>query len=220
MMVSGGGLLRLASASAVELRLGSLVVDQAAGGCVDVGGSRITVSAGGITQAALVADLAAGLGSGAWDGTTGITSSVAAAAVAAGTPRSVGWLDQGGGAFTIAFAAAGDTNLDGVLDILDAADVLAGSRYDTGGAAAWNQGDFNYDGIVDVLDVADFTGTALFDAGGYLLAAAGIAAVPEPAACVPAALGVAAIAISRGPFRRTVRPRPPGDRSRSRRPTF
>ena len=179
--VSGGGAVHLPPTASVELQVASLVVDQASGGRVDIGGSRIAVGAGGIQQATLMADLLAGFGSGGWDGAGGITSTAAAAAVAAGVPRTIGWLDTGGGEFTIAYAAPGDTNLDGVLDMLDAANVLAGSRYDTGGAAAWTEGDFNYDGLFDILDAADFTGTALFDAGGYLPAAAGIA-VPEPSA--------------------------------------
>jgi autotransporter-associated beta strand protein len=192
--VSGSGVVKLPASATVDAHVGGLLIDQATGGWVDLGGSRMTVAAGGISQAALVADLLSGFGTGAWDGTTGIASSAAAAAIASGTPRTVGWLDSGGGSFSISFAAAGDTNLDGVLDILDAANVLAGSLYDTAAAASWNQGDFNYDGILDILDVADFTGTALFDDGGYLPAgaAAGIASVPEPAGLVIVAAGMAA----------------------------
>ncbi|MFM7207538.1 MAG: autotransporter-associated beta strand repeat-containing protein [Planctomycetaceae bacterium] len=187
--VSGSGVLQVVAAGA-EMQLGTLVVDQASGGRVDVGTGRLSVAAGGISQAALVADLQAGRGSGVWDGTSGITSSAVAAAIAGGTPRALGWLDTGGGAYTIAFAAPGDTNLDGVIDILDAADVLSANLNDTGAAASWSQGDFNYDGVVDVLDMADFVGTSLFDSGGYTPAAS-VAAVPEPAAGLAIPLAVA-----------------------------
>jgi len=76
-------------------------------------------------------------------------------------------------------AFAGDANLDGVLDILDAAGFVAAGRFDSGLGATWSTGDFNGDGLVDVLDAADFMTTGLFDAGGYASPAA-IAPVPEP----------------------------------------
>lgn len=192
--VSGSGVVQLPASAAVDLQVGGLTVDQATGGRLDVGGSRVTVAAGGIAQAALVADLRSGLGSGVWDGTSGITSSAAAAAIAGGTARTIGWIDNGGSSFSIAFAAPGDTNIDGALDILDAANVLAGSLYDTGAATTWSQGDFNYDGVMDILDVADFIGTGLFDGGDYLPGgtAAGIAAVPEPGGLAIVAAGTVA----------------------------
>jgi hypothetical protein len=95
----------------------------------------------------------------------------------------VGWLDNGDGSVTFAFAAPGDTNLDWNVDILDAANFLAGGKFDSGTPATWNEGDFGYDGVVDILDAADFLSTGLFDAGNYNTApgTAGIAAVPEPA---------------------------------------
>jgi autotransporter-associated beta strand protein len=200
--VSGSGVVQLPASAAVDLQVGGLLVDQATGGRLDLGGSRVSVAAGGMSQAALVADLRAGLGSGVWDGTSGITSSAAAAAIAGGTARTIGWLDNGGGAFSIAFAAAGDTNIDGAIDILDAANVLAGSLYDSGVAATWNQGDFNYDGVMDILDIADFTGTGLFDGGLYLPGAAGIAAVPEPGGLALLGVGLAAWQMRRRPARR------------------
>ncbi|MFM7205440.1 MAG: PEP-CTERM sorting domain-containing protein [Planctomycetaceae bacterium] len=83
----------------------------------------------------------------------------------------------------MAYSAAGDTNLDWTVDMLDAANFLAGGKFDSSTPATWNQGDFNYDGFVDILDVAEFLAPNLFDAGSYNApsSAAGIAAVPEPA---------------------------------------
>jgi hypothetical protein len=66
---------------------------------------------------------------------------------------------------TIAYAAAGDTNLDGVVDVIDIANLVASFN---GTGAGWSHGDFNYDGVVDQLDLADFLVTGLFDQGGYL----------------------------------------------------
>ena len=87
-------------------------------------------------------------------GTSGITSSAAAAS---GGGRTVGWIDNGNASATgFAFAAAGDTNLDWQVDIVDAASFLAGGKFDSGTPASWNQGDFTYDGVVDILNAADF----------------------------------------------------------------
>jgi hypothetical protein len=113
--------------------------------------------------------------------------------VAASIPRAVGWLDNGDGSVTAAYAAPGDTNLDWQVDVLDASNFLSFGKFDSGLAATWLEGDFNYDGVVDVLDAADFFGTGLYDAGNYNTppGASGIAAVPEPSAATLAALAVA-----------------------------
>jgi len=152
-----------------------------AGGLVDVGNGFMTVAAGLPTADMLVA-LLAGRGDSSWTGTTGITSSVAAAAIAQSLPRTVGWLDNGDGSVSFAFAAPGDTNLDWSVDILDAANFFAGGKYDSSTAASWVDGDFTYDGVVDILDAAEFFSTGLFDAGVYNGVAQGgaVVAVPEP----------------------------------------
>jgi autotransporter-associated beta strand protein len=158
-----------------------LSVNQAARGKLDLGASRIDVAAGGISLVDLKADILAGRGGGLWSGTGGITSSLAASAVAAGRDRAVGWLANGDGTLSVGYAAAGDTNLDGLIDVLDAANIVAGNRFDTGSPVNWQDGDFNYDGRLDILDIGAFLGTGLYDTGGYLPAAASqIAAVPEP----------------------------------------
>lgn len=156
------------------------------GGLVDVGNGMLTVTNGlGVTD--LLAALDAGRGDGSWNGTSGIRSSAAATS---GGDRTIGWLDNGDGSVTVGFAAAGDTNLDWQVDILDAGNFLASGRFDTGLPASWNEGDFTSDGLVDILDGANFLSAGLFDAGVYAggagQAAAGgsgpVAAVPEPAA--------------------------------------
>ncbi|MFM7242837.1 MAG: autotransporter-associated beta strand repeat-containing protein [Planctomycetaceae bacterium] len=156
-------------------------LDPSAGGLVDVGNGFVTVTAG-LPAAGMLAALLAGRGDGSWNGTTGITSSAAADAIAKSLPRTVGWLDNGDGSVSFAFAASGDTNLDWSVDILDAANFFAGGKYDSGQPSSWIDGDFNYDGVVDILDAADFFSTGLFDAGGYNPPPAGgaVMAVPEP----------------------------------------
>ena len=165
-----------------------------AGGLVDLGNGLVTV-AGGLTPTDLVTAIVAGRGDGSWTGTSGITSSVAATDVAASLPRGVGWLDNGDGTVTAAFAAPGDTNLDWQVDVLDASNFLSFGKFDSGLPATWLEGDFNYDGVVDVLDAADFFGTGLYDAGSYNApaGASGIAAVPEPSAWSLAALAGAVL---------------------------
>jgi autotransporter-associated beta strand protein len=166
-----------------------------AGGLMDVGNGMVTV-AGGLSAADMVAAIVAGMGDGTWNGTSGITSSTAAAS---GGDRTVGWLDNGDGSVTFAFAAAGDTNLDWQVDIIDAANFLAGGKFDSGSPASWSEGDFTYDGVVDILDAASFLSNGLFDAGNYNAPppAGSIAAVPEPSAWAILAGGVVALGIRR-----------------------
>ena len=169
-----------------------------AGGLTDVGNGMVTVAAG-LSAPSLVAAIVTGMGDGSWNGTSGITSSVAAAS---GGDRTVGWLDNGDGSVTFAFAAAGDTNLDWQVDIIDAANFLAGGKFDTGSPASWNEGDFTYDGLVDILDAASFLSNGLFDAGAYNTAPPAVAAVPEPTQWAWALVVVAA-AIRRLPRSRS-----------------
>ncbi|MBU6222131.1 MAG: autotransporter-associated beta strand repeat-containing protein [Planctomycetes bacterium] len=189
--VAGSAVLAIGPAMVAGVNRLSL----AATGLVDVTSGGITI-ASGLTPAALVARIIEGRGDGSWNGTSGITSSTAAADLARSIPRSVGWLDNGGGSLTASYAAPGDTNLDWTVDILDAANFLAGGKFDAGAAASWNEGDFGYDGVVDILDAADFLSTGLFDSGPYGTAAAAgtIAAVPEPA--LPIGLGAVAWLVS------------------------
>lgn len=177
----------------------------AEGGKVDVGMGQVTVASSGLSATELVAQIVAGMGDGSWNGTTGISSSLVAAQVAASIPRAIGWVDNGDGTLTVAYSAPGDTNLDNQVDILDSANFLAGGKLDTGLPATWNQGDFTYDGVVDILDSALFLSTGLLDAGSYLPSAA-VAAVPEPSAVVAGVVG-ALVLLGRQACRRSRSPR-------------
>ena len=176
-----------------------------AGGLVNLGNGLVTV-ASGLSPTDLVTAIQAGRGDGSWTGTSGITSSVAASDLASGIPRAVGWLDNGDGSVTAAFAAPGDTNLDWVVDVLDAGNFLTFGKYDTGLPATWLEGDFNYDGVVDVLDASDFFNTGLYDTGNYNTptgTAGAVAAVPEPSGLALLAC-VGGIALAAYRRRRTV----------------
>ena len=202
-----GGRLVLPAATPVAVAMASLTIGGTAEGLIDVGRGRLTIAGGGGEQV-LRAALATGRSDGSWNGSAGITSSAVMADLQAGVPRSLGWLDAGDGTLSIAYAAPGDTNIDGGVDILDAANFMAGGAFDSGVPGDWSQGDFGYDGLVDILDAAEFMATGLFDVGDYR-GGAGLTTpvpVPEPAACgLTAAIGMLVAA-------RRLRPRAPAPR--------
>jgi len=144
-----------------EIRVASLAVD--AGGRVDVGAGRLTITGGAASIQAITALVVAGHNGGGWTG-AGITSSLAAA-----TPgRGLGWMPNDDASLTVAFAAPGDTNLDGFVDQLDLAQVLSSGLFDTGVTAGWWQGDFTYDGLIDILDISELVVTGLYNEPPYL----------------------------------------------------
>ena len=197
--VSALGASTLAVANSATASVASYIVagagglDLAADGLVDLTAGGMTI--GNTSAVAIVARILEGRGDGSWTGTKGITSSVAAADLASSIPRAVGWLDNGDGSVTAAFAAPGDTNIDWVVDVLDAGNFLTFGKYDTGLPATWLEGDFNYDGVVDVLDASDFFNTGLYDTGNYNTPAGSVgavAAVPEPSLATAGLLAVGA----------------------------
>ena len=201
----GSGPLQVASGAtatvAGELAVSMSGLTVASGGRLDVGRGSVTVATG-TSPSSLLADLLTGRGDGTWTG-SGITSAAVAADVAAGRARAIGWIEQADGGITFGYAAPGDTNLDGLVDISDVARFIASGLFDTGLPATWEGGDSNYDGLVDILDAGDFLLTGLYDAGRYPggsgLAASGVVAVPEPAAGW--LLAAAAMAAARRAFR-------------------
>jgi hypothetical protein len=108
-------------------------------------------------------------------------------------------------------AAAGDMNLDGLIDVLDIAAFIATGAYDSGVLATWKEGDFNGDGLVDVLDAADLSGQGFFNAGPYAGIAAGAAGQSRPIAAVPEpSFSIVVIAVAAFFGIRAVCPRPHG----------
>lgn len=85
------------------------------------------------------------------------------------------------GATLVKFTYVGDTDLSGLVDGSDLANLLAGMN---GGLQGWTNGDLNYDGVVDGTDLSMFLyalrnqGAPLGSSGG------GGGAVPEPGLCV------------------------------------
>ncbi len=128
---------------------------------LELGTGRLSVSAGGFNESEIRAKLIAGRNGGLWNGATGITSS------AAGGDRTIGYRVVEG-SLEVAWAAPGDTNLDGGIDILDLANILGSGSFNTGTPTNWEQGDANYDGVLDVLDLSELLGAGLFNTGTYL----------------------------------------------------
>ncbi|MFM7205710.1 MAG: InlB B-repeat-containing protein, partial [Planctomycetaceae bacterium] len=132
-------------------------------GAVDLGRGRMTIAPSTYSLTDIVAALQKGRAGGSGTGTSGLMTRHAGTVVGG----DLGYLVNDDGSLTIGFAATGDGNLDGLVDILDVALVLASNRFNTSDSASWSEGDFNYDGIFDILDVADFLGTSHFNAGPY-----------------------------------------------------
>lgn len=192
--VEAGGEFRLVG-SRRFLAVESLSVAEArGGGLLDVGAGEIRIAAGGITAAALRADILAGRGSGSWDGLTGITSSIAAAT--AGT-RSVGYTLSAEGAARVSLAAPGDVDLSGTVTVFDLVGINGAGTYGAGIPADWSQGDFTYDGVTNVFDLVAIGGADVYGRGDYFSTASGGSprAVPEPAATL-ILVGVAAAAVA------------------------
>jgi autotransporter-associated beta strand protein len=179
--VATGGTLALPTDGRVSVSAAGLSVDQApGGGLVDLGPGQLVVAAGGISAADLRADIIAGRNGGGWNGTAGITSSAAATA---GGARAVGYVIAGDGTATVSFAAPGDTDLNGAVNVFDLVTVNSSGKYGTGSAAVWSQGDSNYDGVTNVFDLVGINGSGAYGQGNYFPAApsvGSVAAVPEP----------------------------------------
>ena len=203
--IDGGGQMSLVQDARVTVAVGGLsVAEGSGGGRLDLGAGQVAVAAGGISAADLRADLIAGRNNGGWNGSTGIMSSAAAAS---GGTRTVGYVVAGDGAATVSFAAAGDTNINGQVEVFDLVNINSACKYGTGTASVWAQGDFNYDAVTNVFDLVAINSSGAYGRGNYLPAASttagGVAAVPEPAGVTILAVGLAGLA---GVVRR-VRPR-------------
>ena len=201
--ISSGGQMSLVQDARVTVTIGSLAVDQAlGGGRLDLGAGGVTIAAGGITAAEVRADIIAGRNGGAWSGTAGITSSAAAAS---GGTRAVGYVVAGDGFATVSFAAPGDSNLNGQVDVFDLVAINSTGKYGTGTASVWSQGDFNYDGVTNVFDLVSVNSAGAYGQGNYFPAsptvAVGITSVPEPGLLLPlTALGFSLASWRRRPW--------------------
>ena len=202
LMVTGGTLSLPEDRRLIVATPSLEVVTANGGGLLNLGGGQVSIAAGGITAADLRADIIAGRNGGSWTGGTGITSGAAAAA---GGTRAVGYVVAGDGAATVSFAAPGDVDLSGTVNVFDLVSINSSGTYGTGGASVWSTGDFNYDGVTNVFDLVNINTAAVYGQGTYFPAApsptglGSVAAVPEPGSWALFALtgGFAALAIRR-----------------------
>lgn len=192
------GTILLDSTTSRVLTLDDMAVAET--GLVDLGKGRINIGAGGISAADLRGDIIAGRDGGTWGGTSGITSSVAAADPTLG----VGYVVDDFGASSVGLTANGDTNLDGLVNFDDILALFP--YYDAAGDYIWQQGDFTYDGLVNFDDIlalfpnygtSSLTGgsaggsaSSVFgaDSAGQVVGA--VTPVPEPGALSLAACGL------------------------------
>jgi fibronectin-binding autotransporter adhesin len=197
--IGAGGQMALVQDARVTVSVGGLSVEQTTGGGrLDLGAGQVTIGIGGISAADLRADIIAGRNGGGWNGGTGITSSTAAASAGG---RAVGYVVAADGSAKVSFAAPGDVDLSGAVNVFDLVGVNSGGKYGAGTAAVWNQGDFNYDGVTNVFDLVSVNTAGAYGQGNYFPAApstsSAVSAVPEPG-CLPfLAGGIAALATLR-----------------------
>lgn len=182
--VGTGGRLSLPQDARVVAAVGALAVaETSGGGLVDLGAGQVNIAVGGTTPNEIRADIIAGRNGGPWTGTTGITSSTAAAS---GGTRTVGYIAGADGSARVSFAAAGDVDLTGTVDVFDLVAVNSSGKYGNGTASVWSQGDFNYDGATNVFDLVAINTAGTYGRGSYFPAAptnptaGSVAAVPEP----------------------------------------
>lgn len=162
-------------------------------GILDVTSGAMTVATG-LSPERAKAELLKGRGDGSWNGASGITSTFAAAEIQNGIVRSVGWKENTDGSVTIAYAAPGDTDLSGDVNVFDLVGINGSGSYGKGTPSVWSQGDFDYNGVTNIFDMVLTNGAGVYGRGSYLPAApasASVNAVPEPSACFLALFGLA-----------------------------
>ena len=164
----GSGALTVKSGAIVQLDVGSGTIPLSSvvlesGAKIDLGTGRLTLAAGAASAANVLALLLAGRGDGAWNGSSGFVTRSAVPDRGLG----IGYLVNDDGSMIVAFAAPGDINLDGQVDVVDLSTLLSSGTIEAVVSNGWADGDFNYDGVCDLLDIGAFLATGLYDAGPY-----------------------------------------------------
>lgn len=167
----GGGRLAVGAGASVRFDVGFgtvllLGLEMGPGATLDLGHGKLAIGPGGVDGAVLRQWISAGRNGGAWNGASGITST--AAALAPAGSRAVGFIVAADGSAIISFAAPGDTDLDGQVNVFDMVAINASDRYQRPDAeAVWNQGDFNDDRISNIFDLVDVSVSGAYNAGSY-----------------------------------------------------
>ena len=128
---------------------------------IEIGQSTVYFSYGDTSPAGIVQSaLAVGFNGGAWNGGAGSLGAITSSAAAGGPAGrfAVGFADsadgivagQPAGTIEVRYTAAGDANLDRVVDSTDA--ILMSRNYNAINTPGWDVGNFNYDSTVDFTD--------------------------------------------------------------------
>lgn len=143
----GAGVLTLGHA--VPNSIGTLSINTAAGGQVNLGSGSLSIVYGtGIDPVATIRSyLASGYAGGSWNGPGLVTSAGLALGYADGADGVVAGLAAG--AILVKYARPGDANLDGQVNFTDLVNL---ARHFGKTSAGWDHGDFDYDGTVGFAD--------------------------------------------------------------------
>jgi autotransporter-associated beta strand protein len=151
----GTGTLDVRAGGTVSLNIGFSKatvggLSLASGAKVDLGSGGLTIAAGGTTLDALRSSILLARNGGAWNGTSGIGS----ANVDLTKSKVVGYRQTPTGAYQVAWAGYGDTNLDGRVNSTDINALNSARKFGLSARDShWSQGDFSYDGRVNSTDI-------------------------------------------------------------------
>jgi autotransporter-associated beta strand protein len=184
--IGAGGVAQLQqNASSFVVNVNSLSISS--GGKLDLKNNTMFVNygAGADPIATLRADLANGYNGGGWNGTPTVSTAVITSSTAASGPANtfaVGYADSADGfvagqpanSIEIRYTVMGDTNLDRVVNSVDA--IQMARNYLIAGRTAWDLGNFNYDSTINLSDATilqkNFNATATGSAVAGLNSAA------------------------------------------------
>jgi hypothetical protein len=186
------GVIRLAPGGTTVISMQSLQISTSAK--IDVAAAGILFNYGALSPLSGVkVAVAYGRHGGAWNGTVGITSSLAvsdpnhwAVGFADGAAHVVSGLAAG--QFLIRAAPIGDANLDGKVDGSDITQILHRGKFNGDGSKdGWIDGDQNADGVVNSTDIRTIALSGAYAGGaGGPAARASALAVPAAAPGLPA----------------------------------
>ena len=196
----GVGLLNVMARAKVTLQTGydnipltSLIMSSTSR--INIGTARLTVAASGFSEGDIRGHLLTGRYGGGWNGPNGIMSSSAGGS----TNRAVGYRVNSDGVLTIAWAAFGDSNLDGQVNSTDVTLINSSGKFGQGSStgSTWSQGDFNYSGGVTSTDITLLNSAGLFGTGSYRTqsASSGIGNTTSTSPSLDHATAFAALAI-------------------------
>jgi autotransporter-associated beta strand protein len=92
---------------------------------------------------------------------------ISSPATDSGGTRTLVYLVNENGSAKVTFAAPGDADLNGKVDVFDLVAINTSSRFGRGTQATWNQGDFNYDGVANVFDLVKVNAGGAYGIGDY-----------------------------------------------------